>query len=415
MAHSTPLLAAVAAAAAVLAAPTAAAKDKWNLEGHFELDFEHEENFDLDTASAEDFTTLEAELRVRLEYAPVDGVQFNLQVRPRRKFDLHEEDHERDRVTELQLEEAYMVVAPPGSGVEIQIGRTEFKDKREWIYDENLDGVRVGVTAGKVGIEASITRETLISADLLRTDKEDPVNNYHVYADYPLNDDNALAAWWMGRWSAESGSDSHTQFFGLRAMGEAFKGLEYHLELAYAGGHEDGADISGFAADAGVYYTADAPLKPFAVLGYAFGSGDGDPADGTDHNFRQTDLQDNNGRTGTANKYQYYGEMLEPELSNIHILSAGGGFWPAKHLSAAFLYHRYSQHRAADFLRDSNLDDEPLGLDRDLGEEFDVVIGYYKKRRLRIKATAGWFRPGDAFAATADDAVFGGLEVRIYY
>ena len=65
-----------------------------------------------------------------------------------------------------------------------------------------------------------------------------------------------------------------------------------------------------------------------------------------DHAFRQTGIQDNNDKFGGVTSFKYYGELLEPELSNLHILTAGIGRRFGRRMSLDLIYHNYRQDEA---------------------------------------------------------------------
>ena len=149
--------------------------------------------------------------------------------------------------------------------------------------------------------------------------------------------------------------------------------------------------------DVGAIYDFDRPLRPSLIMGYAFGSGDGDPDDGIDRNFRQTGLHDNEHELDGLADFRYYGVVLEPELSNLEILTVGLGVKPSERLSMHLLYHAYRQHQASPTLRDTNLDADPNGRDRNLGSAIDLVMGVELSRQLSVDVELGYFMPGGAF------------------
>lgn len=112
-----------------------------------------------------------------------------------------------------------------------------------------------------------------------------------------------------------------------------------------------------------------------ATLGFAFGSGDSDPDTDVDRNFRQTGLHDNSGKFNGNTKFKYYGEVFDPELSNMMIWTAGAGIRPSKNTSLDVVYHHYSQVDRSDELRDVDIDPDPTGKSRDLGHAVDLIVG----------------------------------------
>jgi hypothetical protein len=49
----------------------------------------------------------------------------------------------------------------------------------------------------------------------------------------------------------------------------------------------------------------------------------------------------------------------------------------------------------------TDLDVDPLGLNDDIGHEWDLVLGYEPKRWFELRLTAGHFVPGAAFSEPA--------------
>ncbi|WP_209428272.1 alginate export family protein, partial [Pararhodobacter sp. SW119] len=123
------------------------------------------------------------------------------------------------------------------------------------------------------------------------------------------------------------------------------------------------------------------------TLGYAWGSGDSDPASETDTAYRQTGLQSNEARMGGFAKFHYYGEALDPDLSNIAIATAGVGITSNERVSLDMLYHHYREVTAS------------AGGARHLGDGLDLVIGYRPARGIEIDAAIGWFKRGASATA----------------
>lgn len=379
--------------------------------GHVELDFELEDNFDLDDGVDADFATLEPEVELQITVEPNPSFQAYLQLELARKLKVREEEGNKDLDTTLELEEANVTWTLAERGLKFRFGRQDFDDEREWLYDENLDGLRLFYGIADFEFELSATRQDVFATDLLRLEDKESINIYHVYGRYRLTDDIEFAAYWLLRDNRSSKRES-PNFFGLRSFGEPFDGLKYWLELAHVRGRDGSADVRGYGADVGATYSFDIPYKPYLTLAYAFGSADRDSTDGTNEAFRQTGLQDNDARFGGVASFKYYGEVLNPELSNLMIYTAGIGFRPTRKSSFDVIYHHYQQAEASNELRDSDLDADPSGTSRGLGNEIDFVLAYREIPNLNLEAVLGYFIPGRAFGTGADNALFGGFEAR---
>jgi alginate production protein len=184
------------------------------------------------------------------------------------------------------------------------------------------------------------------------------------------------------------------------------------LELAYAGGEDGSNKVRGFGFDLGSTYEFDLSLEPSITLGYAFGTGDGDPDDDVDNSFRQTGLQNNEGSFNGVPDFQYYGELLDPELSNLSIFTAGTGINLTEESSIDLVYHYYLQHKASDSLRDAGIDADPDGQSKRLGSEIDLIIGYEGTKGLELALKLGYFIPGEAFPSESENGFLTRLEIQ---
>ena len=210
-------------------------------------------------------------------------------------------------------------------------------------------------------------------------------------------------------------------FFGAQASGTIASNLEFWLESAVVTGRASGRDILGYGFDilgygfdiGTTYIWRMHPGRPSVTMGFAFGSGD--DGQGTDTAFRQTGLQRNTHRFGGVTKFQYYGEVLDPELSNLGILTVGAGIRPTKRSSVDLFYHRYFQHRAQDGFRDVAIDRVPQGIRRNIGDEIDLVVGIRDIEDVAVEIIGGIFLPGNAFDPAADPAYFGKVEIKVAF
>ena len=108
----------------------------------------------------------------------------------------------------------------------------------------------------------------------------------------------------------------------------------------------------------------------------------------------------------------YYGELFDPELSNLMIFTTGVGIRPHDSVSLELIYHYYLQHRAQDDVLSSALDSDPSGESRFLGSELDLVLGVRKFKQFDLKASFGLFLPGKALRSELNEpAIFTGLSL----
>jgi alginate production protein len=110
--------------------------------------------------------------------------------------------------------------------------------------------------------------------------------------------------------------------------------------------------------------------------------------------------------------FQYYGELLDPELSNLSIFTAGTGINLTEESSIDLVYHYYLQHKASDSLRDAGIDADPDGQSKRLGSEIDLIIGYEGTKGLELALKLGYFIPGEAFPSESENGFLTRLEIQ---
>ena len=321
---------------------------------------------------------------------------------------------------DLALEEAYYFQQGThlGHPISFQIGRMDFDEGREWFYDASLDGVRLQWEDGPYSIETSWS--TLLGAPpieleyrqnrmLIGTWRPESRTHASIYIidivqDRPaidFSDPNALL-------------NESPFFIGFQSHGRKMDGnLRWWVDGAYVNGISGYEKISAFGIDTTIARQFDSlPMQPYIFGGWAWGSGDSDPDDGTDENFRQTGYQDNNGRYFGVSSYRYLGVLMRPELSNLSVLTIGAGLRPTRDSSIDLILHSYNQVEASQEIRRSRIRISPEGLHRELGTELDLVLGLTEfGNNCDLDLEIGYFQPGSAFVTTADPAWFTSIQL----
>jgi hypothetical protein len=223
------------------------------------------------------------------------------------------------------------------------------------------------------------------------------------------------------RRNREDESDANLTWYGVRFIGAFDLGkrgvLGYWLDHARVRGRErvgeyeplkddasrsvvdsvSARDVRGSAIDVGVNWLLPLPWEPRVFVGYARGSGDKTPGAGSDRAFRQTGLHANESGFGGVRRFAHYGVALEPELSNLRVVTLGAGIALGKSSSLDIVFHRYQLLERAEELHNSALHFELTGLHRDLGSGLDIVLGLEEWERLEFEFTVSAFRTGRAF------------------
>ena len=373
-----------------------------------ETRFKTEDNYNLDEEEKADREDIGISGRARLIVDPsAYGVSGQMEVRYTHVMREDDEDGTLD-ITDSRLGETYLYFNDIfDADFDAYVGRMDFDDRREWLYDQNLDGIRFFWRVGDLIAEASAT--TTLSDGNVRDENTD---NYTFY----LTDAERRYAAYIIHRDTSQPYEQNISHFGLRAFGEWPKNHENWLEIAGIYGERENqhghADLEGWAIDVGsTWYLGD---RWYLTGAWAFGSGDDDTRDGSDNNFRQTGLQDNNAKFGGVTSFRYYGELVDPELANLHIGTLGIGYRFNQTSSLDILGHYYRQDEAARKLIGSDLDQKANGIDRELGWEVDAILGWRPSPTWDLELVYGWFKPGKAFE-DASDASVGKVQVRFRY
>jgi len=402
------------------------------LQGQLEFRIDDFRDFDLDSSKKEDRTDYEGSGRLRVTWTPSDDLvglaELRFHERYRRDEDNGVQDPENDHggsfgETWLQWRDVY-----GHQGFDVTVGRQDFDDPREWIYDENLDALRF--TWIHPTWRFDLSGSTVVANG---TERNEASDNFIAYLSNN-DEDTYLAAWTVYRDIDDFNSDDGTTLtdgftpdetswhFGVRAIGEWLPQNEIWADFAYEiadrplfNANDDATgqsvNVSAWAYDVGTTWSPPFADPLYFSVGYALGSGKGD--DGT---FRQTGFQDNTDKFGGVTSFQYYGELFDPELSNLGILTFGVGALVSERTSLDFVVHSYTQDEAsAEFsplpIRDANLRTSPNGNDADLGWEADLIFGWRRYKDIDLEIVGATFEPGDGFD-TQENAYYLKFQIR---
>jgi alginate production protein len=388
-----------------------------------ESDVSYRKNEDLDRRLRDEFTVIRPEINGAIVYRPFDWLETKLALILDAEFLKGERevllpsgeiDPRPDDKASLLVDEAYFTIHNVIDPFSLTLGRRNYEDERHWLFDSSLDVAAVGLKQGRLRAEASFGREAIVRLDPLKRQQLDRVNTYMLYADYRALEGVKLAGYGVMR-DDKDNRDGLARLFGLRAFGYVTDELSFWSELAIVRGRDEvSRTIRGWGFDVGATYRITSlPFAPSITLGYAVGSGDSDPDDGKNTQFRQTGLQSNEARFAGLSDFRYYGEALDPELSNLRIFTAGLGFRVLPDVSVDFVFHKYRLASFAESLRNAGItaepNQDPSRPSYDIGTEFDIVVGFRNflgVRKLGIDLRAGRFYPGDAFRNDFGDAGF---------
>ncbi len=380
----------------------------------------YEENYNLDDADDEDELKFATRLRMRLHWFVRDDLVFVTEgnwVTAVTFDDGSSPRQDEDMAVRFGETFAYWTDAFGVRNLDLQFGRQDFDDQREWIYDENLDALRVFWSQPAFAIEASLAtqiggnsnprnREQLVSSLYLSNNsRKKHLAGYLFYRD--------IDAYATG---SDSFMDEDALHVGVRALGEWIPDTKTWAEAAYLVGEREGRDVQAFAYDIGTTWEPGFADPFYMTVGYALGSGESS-ASGTDGRFRQTGFQDNSARFGGISSFRYYGELLRPELTNLGILTTGLGARITKNMSVDLVFHDYRfdvTTNDLDFFDPEDYTDIKPGsiaADPNLGWELDLILGYRAYNRWDFKLIGAYFEPGDALPGQ-EGALFARFQIR---
>ena len=390
--------------------------------GALTLDFNYQDNLDLNTKRERDRFRWNPRLNLNTiltfpkgfylftEFSLKDSLTFRGGDKPMNEF-------------ELQVNEFFFQAPLPLSlPSALRIGRQQFFEPRRWVLSDRLDGIRLFLDPQPWHFRFSV------STPVMSPDNDDGIRTFddidhsrkqidgmfQTIFDLPPFKQKSKAGFYVLVREDTSVNDEDPIWIGLRTFGrpkfkfklsqnEHMKQLlkpriKYWADAAFVAGTIQGRKIRGYGFDLGASYIArKLPLWPYVTLGYAYGSGDSNPKNGTDGNFRQTGFQSNSGKFGGVVNFDYYGILFDPELSNMHIWTAGIGFRPLPRTSVDVVYHHYTQDSKANNLRAIDVGGDLNGINKNLGDEIDIVLGSRQIRNIRLRWRNGFFFPGPAF------------------
>lgn len=408
------------------------------LSGKLETKTRYRHNLSLDSDRADETFRLDQELSLRVFSLLTENIAVFLEGKALYEKELYERLGQRKLFWSFERGETWLYASNLfDSRFSLQVGRQNVREPRSWWWDKDLDAVRLHYDHRYWHAELSVAQQ--LGSVSTQKDGNDPEQvgvfrllghaawswaknqRLDTFLLYQNDHSGKRTIGQTVNEDQEDESDAALVWVGSRTSGkinvDRFGDLDYRAEGAWVSGREtllnfkkdeersgyrrlqsvETRHVSGWAFDSGLTWSPDVPGRPTFIFGYAFGSGDSDPEQGADHAFRQNGLFQNKARLRGVTRFRYYGELLQPELSNLHLWTLGIGFRFWKESSIEFLYHRYDQVDPAPLLRGARIDIEPLGRRSNLGEEWDLIIGMEEWDNFVVKVFGSLFRAGSAY------------------
>ncbi len=375
----------------------------------FEVD--PEKNYDLNRDRPRDLSRSTVSSRLEVSGRMSDAVRLFAKGGYRRRFILEDQRNTKTGFESWELAEAYLLylgfLRPE---IVLQVGRQDFDEAHEWIHDENLDAVRLHYFGGRIRAEAAVaSRIDSVSSRLS--------GRWSVLGSVTtaVTADVSAGGWFVA--SRPRGPDPYARLTWVGARILSLKSGPWRgwAELSRVTGSDNDTPVRGSAFHLSGSRILHRPTRFTLNAAWARGSGDDDPLDNRDAAYRQTGFQDNNDRFEGVTSFRYYGELVDPELSNLDVKTVGVGIRPISQGSVDLVVHRLRQVNAAPFLRNAALDVRPSGLSTDIGTEVDLVFGFRHARNLKLEWVLGVLRAGKAFPDDTERAVMSHLQMDVSF
>lgn len=413
--------------------------------GEYDLNPGFREDFDLDSNEPDGSMRMDQELKLEAFY-PVSrftAVFLSFKGIAESRFNIDDEPSSQTNLEFARDETWIYFDRIAGTGFGLQFGNQNVSETREWWWDKDMDSLRLYYNRGSLHFELAggkqiggeSTRQS-IDAD------DDEIYRILGLASWMWSSKQRLEFYFLQQWDRSTQehagqiiekvnrdvNDQNMAWFGGRAIGEIglndYGSLNYWADLAGVHGDETVFDydsindrqsvvasrnrnnVSGWAFDIGAFWTLPVQFEPTFTLSYARASGDNDTSDGHNGSFRQTGINRNKWRFNGVNRFRVYGELLRPELSNLRIFTSAFGIKMLKNSSIEFVYHKYDQVEAIDQLRNANLNTDPNGFNRDIGQEINVIANFREWKRLEVGIIGAVFDPGKAFDTNTNDLAY---------
>jgi alginate production protein len=386
--------------------------------GDYRQSIEREKEYDLSDLIQSDVYEAQPELRLELAGLWSNSLRTFAQLRMRQRVILDgQRSDDINRKLEVSFTQLYAVMRNIADrGIALQVGRQEFKESREWVYDDYLDAFHFFYYGRQpLVFEAAYVHAVVPLKDKFRnwTDRLGQVR-------WVFDKHNQLEAYFLSRLDSDTASQREPLWYGFRYCGRYKQAISPWLEISVMRGNKKSQKMKGQALDIGSVFKANGVrFTPSFTVSYASATGDRTGHGPTDYTFRQTGYEDNSDYSGGVTRLRYYGEILDPELSNLKILTCGAGVRPSSLTSVDVIYHSYRQDQPHDDLKGADLIDPPArpnGVSKDIGWELDFVFAVTNLwQRVTMGWTTGIFKPGEAFDPFMKTAVLSRLNLKVEF
>ena len=299
------------------------------------------------------------------------------------------------------------------TSISAKIGRMTFKDKRTWWYDNELDVLKLFhnetilswdfSAGGRISDERATASENRVGLKdyiyvIAHLDYQYYYkHHFETFSMYENNNKQTKLAW-----------------LGFSLNGDLSNEVRYWSNLAYVKGkiQISNDSIQGLGLDLGSIYKTNN-----YGFGFSYAYGQGSNANGSKKLFLQPAISNYKDYMIGNTRYRYYGELLDPQLSNMQIISLYGGFKIYTKTWLEVNLHKYMQNKASQEFRSSSLITKTNAVSKDIGQEIDFILGRNVHKKNKLQFIISKFFAGNAFENVAEkkDSYRAIIDFKLYW
>ncbi|MCA0201911.1 MAG: alginate export family protein [Proteobacteria bacterium] len=369
---------------------------------------------DLESSVEGDVANIKPGVKIAFLYEVPGSFRFFSATKINRDLVVNEGANPEHRELLAELDEFYARWIPFQNGI-VSVGRSRMNDPRNWLFassDDMNDNVQLQYRDDTDFFQVVAAARDLLPSNLFEPSDQHRSLNYAATFEHNFPNGMRGGGFLLLQNRKGEGDGVDRTYFGVRSRGTVAGHIDYWTDTVVLRGAAGTTPMRSYAFDVGIIYKFLDALQLHLVGSYAYGSGDGNAGDGVDHRFRQTGIQENRYQYGGVSRFKYYGESLNPELSNLAVATTAVGFKPSTLSSVDLVAHHYELAHANGGLIAGRLNRQPTGASHNAGNALDLVAGYRDRTAVELEFFGGWFMPGPAFGAHRTDSVYGMFKLK---
>ena len=293
------------------------------------------------------------------------------------------------------------------------LGRKELFDTRSWWIDRPMDTFGIfnlnDLLHYEIYVGGRLNNRTLLSDTTSLTSNLKHTRFLLVHIDYLWHYLEHIGIFTLKEKTTIPSMKRNLNWIGARAFGDKYINendkIRYWLDIAHNNGKYNSKNTNGVAYEIGALY-----IKNSYSFGASYAS--------ANKEYYQPIFADNKSKFLQRNiKFRYYGEFLDPELSNISILSLYGFYNPSIKDTYVIALHNYKQINTSYPLQTTEYVLKTNGKNKNIGNEIDFIYQYLLSLRYNYKLILAYFKGSDAFNKVADkkDGIYAKFDFTYYW